>query len=70
MLSGYQVLAFGYLLFSPLAKRNRYVFFSSGPILAHFWAFWGNNSSKQRLIELKFWSQVILIVAQIPFKAF
>ena len=38
-----------------------------GPILG---VFVGNSSSKQRLIELKFWPQVVFIVVQIPFKAF
>ena len=36
----------------------------------HFWVFWGNNSSKQCLIELKFWLQVVLMVAQMLLKAF
>ena len=30
---------------------------------------WGNDSSKKRQIELKFWTQVVLIVVQMPFKA-
>ena len=70
MLSGFQVSAFGYLLFPTLARRNRYVFLVQDLFWPIFGFFWGNNSSKQRLIELKFWSQVILRVAQIPFKEF
>ena len=38
-----------------------------GPILG---VFVGNSSSKQRLIKLKFWPQVVFIFVQIPFKAF
>ena len=35
-----------------------------------FGFFLSNNSSKERLIELKFWSQVVLIAVQMPCKAF
>ena len=35
-----------------------------------FWREEGNNSSKQHQIELKFWPQLVLIVAQMLFKAF
>ena len=41
-----------------------------GPHCVHFGGFWGNNSSKRHYIELKFWTQVVLIVVQIPFQAF
>ena len=37
---------------------------------ANVWVFWDNNSSKQRLIELKFWTKVVLIVVQMLFKPF
>ena len=53
------------------SKKKPLRFFGSGPILAHFLVFWGNKSSQQRLIEQTFWSQVVLlIVVQMPFKAF
>ena len=42
----------------------------SGLIWAHFGFLGGNKSSKQRQIELKFWSQVVLIVVQMAFKTF
>ena len=45
-------------------------FFSLGPNCAHFGGFWGNNSSKHIQIEVKFWSQVVLIVVQILIQAF
>ena len=38
--------------------------------LAHFVGVEGNNSSKQRQIDPKFWPQVVLIVVQMPFKGF
>ena len=61
---------FGYLLFPTLTTKKPQRFFGSTPILTHFLVFRGNNSNKQRLTELKFWSQVVLIVVQMPFKAF
>ena len=35
-----------------------------------FWWVWGNNSTKQHHIKLKFWSLVVLKFVQILFKAF
>ena len=46
------------------------MFFGSGTYCVYFGGFWGNNSSKQPQIELKCRPQVVLIVAQVPFKAF
>ena len=43
-------------------------FFGSGPNWARFRGFGGNNSSKKCQIELKFWSQVVLIVVKMIFK--
>ena len=56
LLSGCKVSSFGYLLFSTLPRINDNVYFG---ILVHdpvgpFERFRGNNSSKQRQIELKF----------------
>ena len=36
----------------------------------HFEGFQGYNSSKQGQIEVNFWSQVVLIIVQMPFKVF
>ena len=49
-------------------KKQHFLWFRTQ--LDPFWGSWDNNSSKQRPIELKFWPQVILIAAQMLFKAF
>ena len=77
MLSGLQVPASRYLFFLTLPRRNNYIFFVEDPI-APIWCegggggrgFGGNNSSKQRQIELKLWPQVVPMIVQMLFKAF
>ena len=64
--------SFSFWVFSVLyfTYKKQLHFFRFRTQLAHFRGFWGNNSSKQCQIELKFWLKVGLIVAPVPFKAF
>ena len=51
--------------------KNPSKFGSSGTtLLVPFWWVWGNNSSKQRQIELKFLPREDLIALQMPLKEF
>ena len=60
------MLSFSFWVFTivDFSQKKLLHVFGSGPIWAHVWNFLSNNSSKQSLIE------VVLIVAQISFKAF
>ena len=64
--------SFSFLVFVVFdcSQRKPQRFFGSGPIWTHLEVLGANNFSKQRLIGLKFWAQVVLIVVQMPFKAF
>ena len=62
--------ATGYLPSSTLPRRNKYVFFGSGPNWAHFWVFGAIIPVKKCQIELKVWPQVLLIVVQMLFESF
>ena len=55
---------------SDFSQKKPLYFFDSGPFWAQFWNLWGNNSSKPCLIERELWSELVLIVLQMPFKAF
>ena len=64
------MLSFSFWVFAVLnftkKKQLLFWFMTLGP----FWWVWGNNSNKQLQIELKSWPRGVLIVAQMPFKAF
>ena len=55
---------------SDFSQKKPLYFFGSGPFWAQFWNLWCNNSSKPCLIERELWSELVLIVLQMPFKAF
>ena len=52
-------------------SQKKPLFFLAQDLFGPIFGFLGGNNSRiQCLIELKFWSQVVLIVVRMPFKAF